>query len=141
MARKAAKSEIVAFKVEQDLADFLNLLPNKSEFIRKAIIAQFGMTCPLCTGTGVVPRGLHTHFTPILSNNLDRPCDRCHTMDAVPLSLEKVADKDRERYEQFFKGGAFYCAKCYTEVPPCDDCGWHVPLESIAEHHRKLHSH
>ena len=37
--KSATKTEIVAFKVEQDLADFLNKLPNKSDFIRKAIIA------------------------------------------------------------------------------------------------------
>src|SRR6476469_5136244 len=50
MARKdskAQKSQIVAFKVEEELAKFLDNLPNKSEFIRKAILAQFGMTCPL----------------------------------------------------------------------------------------------
>lgn len=62
MARKSPKtqntrkSQIVAFKVEDDLARFLDDLPNKSEFIRRAILAQFGMNCPLCTGTGVVPR-------------------------------------------------------------------------------------
>jgi len=48
---KAQKKQIVAFKVEDDLADFLDALPNKSEFIRKAILAQFGMTCPLCSSS------------------------------------------------------------------------------------------
>ena len=50
MPRKTPKSQVVAFKVEEDLADFLNKLPNKSAFIRKSIVAQLGMTCPLCTG-------------------------------------------------------------------------------------------
>ena len=40
---KKQKSQIVAFKVEDDLAEFLDKLPNKSEFIRKAILAQFAM--------------------------------------------------------------------------------------------------
>ena len=26
-------------------------------------------------------------------------------------------------------------------VPPCDDCGWHVMMEKVAEHFRKVHSH
>ena len=55
---KTEKSQIVAFKVDEDLANFLDKLPNKSEFIRRAILAQFNMTCPLCTGSGVVPSAL-----------------------------------------------------------------------------------
>ena len=66
MPRKSTKSKIVAFKVEEELAEFLNNLPNKSDFIRKAILAQFGMTCPLCVGSGVVSKGLHDHYKPIL---------------------------------------------------------------------------
>ena len=48
--RKSQKTKIVAFKVEEDLAEFLGKLKNKSEFIRKAILAQFSMACPLCRG-------------------------------------------------------------------------------------------
>ena len=48
--KKPGKSQIVAFKVEDELADFLDKLPNKSEFIRKAIAAQLGVACPLCRG-------------------------------------------------------------------------------------------
>ena len=59
MARKAQKTKIVAFKVEEDLAEFLDKLNNKSDFIRKAILAQFSMACPLCAGSGVVARGIH----------------------------------------------------------------------------------
>ena len=54
--RKPPKTAVVAFKVEEDLAEFLNKLPDKSAFIRKAIAAQLGMACPLCNGKGVVPR-------------------------------------------------------------------------------------
>jgi hypothetical protein len=32
--KKPGKSQIVAFKVEDDLAEFLDKLPKKSEFIR-----------------------------------------------------------------------------------------------------------
>ena len=50
MSKKTAKTTVVAFKVEQELADLLNSLPNKSAFIRKAIAAQLGVSCPLCKG-------------------------------------------------------------------------------------------
>ena len=61
MSRKPSKTAVVAFKVEEELAEFLNKLPNKSAFIRKAIAAQLGMACPLCNGKGLVPRGVHDH--------------------------------------------------------------------------------
>jgi len=49
MTRKTLKTAVVAFKVEAELADFLNKLPNKSAFIRKAIAAQMSMACPVQT--------------------------------------------------------------------------------------------
>ena len=140
MARKTTKSKIVAFKVEDDLAEFLNNLPNKSDFIRKAILAQFGMTCPLCTGSGVVPRGVHNHYEPLIAANNERPCDKCKSPVKMPLTAENVAVADRKRVEQFLHGGPLYCTKCYPTVPACDDCGWHVPMEKVAEHFRKVHS-
>lgn len=143
MAKKndKEKKHIVAFKVEDELADFLDKLPNKSEFIRKAILAQFGMTCPMCTGTGVVDKGIHDHFEPVIDANLHRPCEKCKTDVTFPLSLEAAPPADRERYRQFLHGGPLYCSKCYPSVPPCHDCGWHVMMERVAEHFKNVHSH
>ncbi len=145
MARKPAKpktkSQIVAFKVEDELAEFLNNLPNKSDFIRKAILAQFGMTCPLCIGSGVVPRGVHQHFTPIIDEHNTRPCEKCKAQVEIPLSVDGIPQNEKTRVEQFLHGGPLYCTKCYPNVPACDDCGWHVPMEKVAEHFRKVHAH
>ena len=135
--QKTAKSQIVAFKVEAELAKFLDKLPNKSDFIRKAIIAQFGMNCPLCTGSGVVPRGVHDHFKPVIAEHNKRPCEKCKAGVEVPLSSEAAPPADRERIDQYLHGGPLYCPKCYPTVPPCDDCGWHGPMEKVADHFRK----
>ena len=82
MARaKTQKTKIVAFKVEEDLAEFLGKLKNKSEFIRKAILAQFSMECPLCTGSGVVPRGLHDHYKPVIQKENKHPCSTVQDPD------------------------------------------------------------
>lgn len=146
MARKSTKSDttkkstIVAFKVEAELAEFLDNLPNKSEFIRKAILAQFGMTCPLCVGSGVVPRGVHDHYKPVIDGHNSRACEKCKTAVEIPLTAEGVAAPDRKRIEQFLRGGPLYCTKCYPTVPACDDCGWHVAMEKVADHFRKVHS-
>jgi hypothetical protein len=138
---KKQKSQIVAFKVEDDLAEFLDKLPNKSEFIRKAILAQFAMNCPLCTGTGVVDKGIHDHFEPVIAGHTTRPCDKCKSLVPFPLTADAVPPADRDRIKQFLHGGPLYCAKCYPTAPPCHDCGWHVMMEKVAEHFRKVHSH
>ena len=138
---KTEKSQIVAFKVDADLADFLDRLPNKSEFIRRAILAQFSMTCPLCIGSGVVPSGIHDHFEHVIEHNSARPCEKCKTPVSFPLSADAAIPADKDRIEQFLKGGPLYCSKCYPSVPPCDDCGWHVMMEKVAEHFKKVHSH
>lgn len=140
-AAKTQKNQIVAFKVEEDLAEFLSKLKNKSEFIRKAILAQFSMACPLCTGSGVVPRGIHDHYKPIIHSENKHACSKCQTMVAIPLTLEGVSDHDQKRMEQFFHGGPLFCAKCFPDVPACDDCQWHIPHENIADHFRKVHAH
>jgi hypothetical protein len=140
MARKTSpKTQIVAFKVEEDLANFLNKLQNKSAFIRKAIIAQLGMACPLCEGTGTVARGLHQHYTPILQKYNMRKCDKCATKEAIPRNVVDLPDSQRPRLEQFLNGGPFYCENCYEDTPSCDDCGWHVSPEVIADHFRQVH--
>jgi len=140
-SQKAQKKQIVAFKVEDELADFLDKLPNKSEFIRKAILAQFGMTCPLCTGTGVVDKGVRDHYEPVIAVHNSRPCEKCKIAVTFPLTVETAAPADRDRVRQFLHGGPLYCAKCYPSVPPCHDCGWHVMMEKVAEHFKKVHSY
>ena len=49
--------QIVAFKVEPELAALLDAMPNKSEFIRAAVQGRIASACPLCRGTGVAPFG------------------------------------------------------------------------------------
>lgn len=139
-AQKIQKKQIVAFKVEDDLARFLDALPNKSEFIRRAILAQFQMICPLCAGSGVVEKGIHDHFQEVIPEQLSRPCEKCKTTVSFPLRLDAVPAADQDRIRQFLHGGPLYCQKCYPNVPPCDDCGWHVMMEKIVDHFRKMHA-
>jgi hypothetical protein len=139
MSHRPPKTEVVAFKVEKDLADLLNKLPNKSAFIRRAIEAQLGRTCPLCNGKGVVPRGVHDHYAPRIKQLNARDCDGCGSQLHLPLDPGELSDDDRTRLEQFFLGGPLYCDGCYEKAPTCDDCGWHIKPDRIAEHHRKAH--
>jgi hypothetical protein len=140
MARKQPKTAVVAFKVEEELAEFLNKLPNKSAFIRKAIAAQLAIACPLCNGSGVVPRGVHDHYAPLLAQFNSRDCDGCGNKMALPRDPGDLAPADRERLEQFFHGGPLYCDGCYDKALTCDDCGWHIARDRVAEHQQKVHA-
>jgi hypothetical protein len=139
MTRKLPKTAVVAFKVEKELAELLNKLPNKSAFIRGAIAAQMGMACPLCNGRGVVARGVHDHYAKVLAESLSGHCDGCGDELAVPRESSVLAAEDRSRLEQFFHGGPLYCDGCYDKAPTCNDCGWHIAPDRVAEHQRQAH--
>ncbi len=50
------KQTVVSFRVDQHLAEILNELPDKSAFIRDAILQRFHTVCPFCHGRGVLPQ-------------------------------------------------------------------------------------
>ena len=138
--RKTAKTAVVAFKVEKELADILNQLPKKRAFIRKAIVAQLDMACPLCRGLGLLPKGLHDHFEPLLAQLSHRHCEGCGTDESIPTADPgDLAAEARSRLEQFFHGGPFLCQPCYVKAPPCGECGWHITPDQTKKHHRQAH--
>jgi hypothetical protein len=139
-SRRTPKTKVVAFKVEEDLANLLNTLPNKSAFIRRAIEAQLGSPCPLCAGKGVVPRGIYEHYAPLIRKNDEHPCDGCGTKVHLPLDPGTLSADDHTRLEQFFFGGPLYCDGCFEKAPPCTACGWHIDKEHILDHVRKAHT-
>ena len=59
-------------RIEQELADMLEQYPNKSDFVRKAILAQMAKICPLCHGKGEVFPGNYAHYVERL-NQLPKP--------------------------------------------------------------------
>jgi hypothetical protein len=138
-AEREPKTAVVAFKVEAELANLLDKLPNKSDFIRRAIAAQLGVACPLCNGKGVVPRGVHDHYAPLLRQLDSRACDGCGNKLHVPLEPGELSPEARIRLEQFFLGGPLYCSGCYEKAPSCEDCGWHIVPDQVADHLRKAH--
>jgi hypothetical protein len=129
----------VAVKIEEDLARFLDQLPNKSEFIRQAILAQFGTACPLCSGSGQVPAAIGAHYAPILNRFGTRACAKCQRVEMIPKDLSGVEDLDRPRWEQFFHGGPFFCARCFEKAEECGECGWHLSPDQLVEHARTAH--
>src|SRR5207244_2885977 len=97
-----------------------------SEFIRKAIASHLGRACPLCQGKGVVARGVHDHYAPLIEQYSERSCESCGNALSVPRDPVELDPESRERLEQFLLGGPLYCGGCYVKAPTCDDCGWHI---------------
>jgi hypothetical protein len=140
-SKKTPKTAVVAFKVEEELADFLNKLPNKSAFIRKAIAAQMSMACPLCAGSGQVSRWAHDNYAPLIAQWKQRACDGCGDPLTLPSDPGDLSKEDQSRLEQYFHGGPLYCDPCWEKAPPCDDCGWHIAEGKTAEHAKAAHHH
>ena len=136
MSRGPLKSRTVAVKVEDELADFLDRLPNKSDFIRRAILAQFGTACPLCAGSGQVPAAIGEHYGPVLRQHRERACLKCGTVEVIPFDPSVVSERDRPRWEQFFHGGPFFCANCFAVAAACGECGWYFSPDLVADHPR-----
>jgi hypothetical protein len=49
-----SKDEVISFKVGAALARVIRRLPNRSEFIRAAVLSALDHACPLCQGTGLM---------------------------------------------------------------------------------------
>ena len=83
MAAKHEKKEVVSFKVEPALMDALKGVPNRSRFIREAILAALDSVCPLCGGTGILTPAQREHWDAFRRTHDLAECDRCHEMHLV----------------------------------------------------------
>ncbi|MEI6234014.1 MAG: hypothetical protein WCT04_13240 [Planctomycetota bacterium] len=137
MNHEKAKQRIVTFKLEEEFAGFLDTLPNKSEFIRKALLAALMEPCPVCNGKGSVPRSLRADLQKIFAEREFVPCSQCGY--DFPLDAEKKRKglNDKDRIKQYMKGGEFYCDDCYPKTQACEDCGEHVAGKRMAGHKLK----
>src|SRR3954453_15224812 len=108
-----SKQRIVTFKVEEDVAAFLDSMPNKSEFIRKALLSALMEPCPVCQGKGSVPRSLRADLQRILAKSDLVTCSFCGYEFPLKAEKQRRTGEDQERLKQYFGGGEFYCNDCY----------------------------
>ena len=81
MAR--SKPEIITFKVDKSLADAMNAMPNRSEFIRTAVLAALDGTCPLCQGSGALTPNQKKHWQDLATDHSLEKCDDCQEFHLV----------------------------------------------------------
>jgi len=117
--------QIVAFKVEPELAALLDAMPNKSEFIRNAVARQLSTACPLCRGTGIAPyTGVTDELTRLVQQHPLTVCAGCGVKVPRPCHATGHCDDDHDepRIASFERWGVFYCEGCGPNIAFCNEC-------------------
>ncbi len=92
MAEDKAKAQMVAFKVDKSLLEAMDGIPNRSEFIRNAVLAALDGVCPICKGTGILTPNQRRHWSAFAADHFVAECEECHE-----LRLVCAMNKDAER--------------------------------------------
>ena len=96
------KQTVVSFRVDQHLAEILNTLPDKSEFIREAILQRFHTPCPCCQGRGILPKVIAEWVASHLPDVKSIECTCCHYQ--YPAEMAQNASDD--------EADTFICPHC-----------------------------
>jgi len=72
------RPQMVTFKAEQSLIEAMEGIPNRSAFIRAAILSALDSACPLCRGTGVLNPNQKRHWSEFAQNHTMVTCHDCH---------------------------------------------------------------
>jgi len=83
MHEKNKKQEIVTFKADEALCEAMRGIPNRSQFIRSAILSALDGTCPLCKGTGILTPDQRKHWDTFARNHSLKECTDCHAVHLV----------------------------------------------------------
>lgn len=86
------KQTVVSFRVDQHLAEMLNSLPDKSTFIREAILHRFHEPCPYCRGQGVLPKLLADWLSARMPTTSTVECSCCHYAYPRELVREHIPE-------------------------------------------------
>jgi len=83
MAVSHQKSEVITFKADEALIDALEGVPNRSEFIRSAILNALDNAFPLWKGAGILTPHQERHWEEFTTDHGVAKCDECHEIHLV----------------------------------------------------------
>ena len=83
MAGKKRKTDIITFKAEASLVEAIKAVPNRSAFIRTAILSALDSACPVCAGTGVLSANQMKHWEAFAEDHALEECGKCHEVRVV----------------------------------------------------------
>ncbi len=130
---KSRNTVTVTFKVDEELANLLKSLPNRSEFIREAIMSKMAVPCPACGGSGKLSKTQAMDIKALLDSHYVGRCLNCGSMVTYSTCTQTGSTKDpREqiRMKQALAGGPLYCRVCFSETKLCEKCKkWWHPAE------------
>ncbi len=86
---KKNKQEIITFKADASLLEAMKGIPNRSEFIRNAVLASLKSVCPICNGTGIITPYQKTHLDRFL---MDHPLEECSECNELYFICAHVAN-------------------------------------------------
>ncbi len=78
MAAHPGRQQILTFKADATLVAAMEGIPNRSEFIRSALLAALEGACPLCRGTGVLSPAQRQHWREFARHHAVETCADCH---------------------------------------------------------------
>jgi hypothetical protein len=87
------KTEIVTFKVDGALLEALKGVPNRSDFIRSALMTALESTCPVCKGTGTLTQCQKDHWRQFVQHHSVEECTECETVHLV-CELEEAEETE-----------------------------------------------
>jgi hypothetical protein len=80
---KPRKQDIITFKVDEPLREAMRGVPNRSEFIRGAILSALNSVCPLCKGSGILTPDQRKHWLTFAEHHAVAECEDCHAVHLV----------------------------------------------------------
>jgi hypothetical protein len=87
------KQEVITFKAGKTLASVLKNIPNRSLFIRNAILKALENICPLCQGSGILNADQKEHWITFENHHKIKKCDDCESM-YIHCDLAGETDKE-----------------------------------------------
>ncbi|MBF0284352.1 MAG: CopG family transcriptional regulator [Magnetococcales bacterium] len=71
------KQEIITFKADASLVEAMRGIPNRSEFLRAAVLAALQNICPVCKGAGFLTPPQKEHWNAFARGHRMEECGEC----------------------------------------------------------------
>jgi hypothetical protein len=91
--RRKEPAEVVTLKVEPQLVEAMRHVPNRSAFIRTAILNALQSACPLCQGTGVLSPRQKEHWDAFAQDHALQECRQCNELRLICKSGTRRAGR------------------------------------------------
>jgi hypothetical protein len=91
------KEGVITFKVNEDLLGVIKNIPNRSDFIRGAIMTALDNVCPLCNGTGLLTPKQKEHWERFAEHHAVKRCTDC---DELIIECDNGNDRPQVKPEE-----------------------------------------